>query len=233
MINTKQRSDCSEIMDDFALTGEVLKNTLDQIATINKLLGGNNITLNGIKKILPKQPEKKTVVIVDLGCGNGDMLRAVARLCKKRKQPCKLIGIDANEYTLKYARDLSKEYPEISYINQDILSDNFDGLSCDIILSTLFFHHFTTTEIENVITVLLKKVQLGIVINDLHRHPVAYYLFKLICIFIKNPMVKNDGLVSILRGFKKKELQQIATQFEERSNIKWKWAFRYQWIIKK
>jgi hypothetical protein len=47
-------------------------------------------------------------------------------------------------------------------------------------------------------------------------------------------MSREDGLVSILRGFKKDEL----IRFSEKLNltnykIQWKWAFRYQWIIRK
>jgi hypothetical protein len=48
-INTKQRTSENEIMDDFLLEGEELRTTLDRIAKINRFLGGNNITLNGVK----------------------------------------------------------------------------------------------------------------------------------------------------------------------------------------
>ncbi len=233
MISTKHRSNHSELMDDFDMTGDLLQKTLDQIASINKFLGGNNVTINGIKKLLSRHSKDNTIVIVDLGCGSGDMLRTIAKFCKKNGYTCKLIGIDANAFTLDYARKLSLNYPEISYLNQDILSDSFRGISCDIVLSTLFLHHFTDVEIKSLLLKLQNETRLGIVINDLHRHRLAYYLFKIICYFVNNQMVTNDGLLSILKGFKKKELQQIATQLHIQSTIKWKWAFRYQWIIKK
>ena len=46
-------------------------------------------------------------------------------------------------------------------------------------------------------------------------------------------MVKTDGLTSILRGFKRKELEQFSEKINGKSSINWRWAFRYQWIINK
>jgi hypothetical protein len=77
--------------------------------------------------------------------------------------------------------------------------------------------------------------RIGIVINDLHRSAVAYRLFQVLCfIFRLNAMSREDGLVSILRGFKKEELIRFSEKLELKNyKIKWKWAFRYQWVIEK
>ncbi|MCF6348786.1 MAG: methyltransferase domain-containing protein [Flavobacteriaceae bacterium] len=233
VINTKHRTNQIELMDDLAMSGELLRKTLDQIAKINQWLGGNNITLNGLKKILKNKPKNKTVTIIDLGCGNGDMLREIANYGRKEGYNFNLIGVDANEYTVNYAKKKSQNYTEISYLQQDVFSDKFKNLDYDIVLSTLFLHHFTENEIIYLLTSVLKKAKLGVIINDLHRHPMAYYLFKLLCLTIQNPMVKQDGLISILRGFKRLELERISEKLKYKSNIQWKWAFRYQWILTK
>ena len=182
-----------------------------------------------------KTASKDTEVsIFDLGCGSGDMLRAVADFGRKNNFLFKLTGIDANEYTVNYARQLSANYPEISYIKMDILADKFAGLSFDIVIMTLFLHHFKEQEIEDLLIPIVNKTKMGVVINDLHRSSAAYYLFKGISFFIKNHMVKKDGAISVLRGFKKSELIFISKKLKDSvSTIRWKWAFRYQWIIKK
>ncbi len=231
MITTKYRSSEKEIMDDFDMTGELLIKTLDQIAKINTLLGGNALTLDGVKKLIKQQSKDTIITIVDLGCGNGDMLRSIAKYGRKYNYNFQLIGIDANGCTLEYAKKLSEKYPEIQYVKQDIMSDEFRKSSYDIVLSTLFLHHFSDRDIETMLTMLEKQTKIGVIINDLHRHKLAYYLFKMITVFISNRMVKNDGLISILRGFKKHELSQFAAKLKGKSNITWKWAFRYQWII--
>jgi 2-polyprenyl-3-methyl-5-hydroxy-6-metoxy-1,4-benzoquinol methylase len=233
-INTTYRSNEPEIMDDFTMEGDVLQNTLDKIAVINKKLGGNKITISGVEKLLKKNTSKTIVTIIDIGCGNGDMLRALADYGKQHHFNLQLMGIDANDYTINYARKLSVAYPQISFNTMDVLSKNFGAVKSDIVVATLFLHHFKNNEIQNMLVSLTNNTSTGIVINDLHRCRTAYYLFKLISLFIKNVMVRNDGAISVLRGFKKKELQAISKQLPHtQSTIQWKWAFRYQWIIQK
>jgi len=233
MVNTKYRTREVELMDDFTMTGKLLANTLDQLANINKWLGGNSITLSGLKKLLKNESKSRPITIIDLGCGNGDMLRKVADYGKKQGYNFKLIGIDANEYTVNYANKLSQDYKEISYLQQDVFSNQFKNLNYDIVLSTLFLHHFSEEEIVTLLSLVLKKSTIGIIVNDLHRHAMAYYLFELLCLTIKNQMIKKDGLISILRGFKRVDLERISKKLNVDIYIKWKWAFRYQWIIRK
>lgn len=233
LINTKERTDAVEIMDDFSINGKILHDTLDTLANINKWLGGNKVTLNGLKKVIKNHPQKEPLTIIDLGCGGGDILRKVADYGKKEGYIFNLIGIDANKEAMIYARQLSKNYPEISFIACDIFSDEFESLQYDVVLTTLFLHHFKANQIINILSTVKKKAKLGIVVNDLHRNPLAYYLFKLVCLTIKNKMIIEDGLTSILRGFKRKELETFSKELQVTPQIKWKWAFRYQWIIQK
>lgn len=231
LINTKQRTDAVELMDDFSINGHVLHRTLDTLAHINRWLGGNMVTMNGLKKVIKNHPKEESLTIIDLGCGGGDILRKVANYGKKEGYIFKLIGIDANKDAVVYARQLSKNYPEISFIDCDIFSDEFESLQYDVVLTTLFLHHFKEKQIINILSANKKKAKLGIVVNDLHRNPLAYYLFKLVCLTIKNKMIIEDGLTSILRGFKRKELENLSKELQVTPQIKWKWAFRYQWII--
>jgi 2-polyprenyl-3-methyl-5-hydroxy-6-metoxy-1,4-benzoquinol methylase len=233
-INTKYRSTQQEDMDDLSMKGDLLQNTLDQLVLINKRLGGNKATINGLHTLLKAEPKEVAISIVDLGCGSGDILREVADYGRKNNFIFKLTGIDANEYTVNYARQLSVKYPEISFIKMDVQSIEFSGLAFDIGITTLFLHHFTNQEIDHLLIPIVQKARIGVVINDLHRSSIAYYLFKAVCLFIKNPMVKKDGAISVLRGFKKNELIHISKKLNNTvSSINWKWAFRYQWVIKK
>ena len=233
LIDTTYRTDEEEIMDDFSITGDILDNTLDQLAGINKWLGGNQVTLSGLKTMLKKHSKDKIITIVDLGCGGGDMLRLIADYGRKHGYNFKLIGIDANEYTVEHAKKRSHTYHEIQFLKQDIFSEEFNVLSYDIVVATLFLHHFKENEIVSLLKSVLEKASIGILINDLHRHRLAYYLFKLLSLAIKNKMIKEDGLVSILRGFKRIDLIQISKKLNVKSAIKWRWAFRFQWIIQK
>jgi len=231
-IDTTYRSNKSEIMDDFTMKGELLRDTLDKLGSINKWLGGNSITIDGIKQLLKGNSKDKTYSIIDLGCGHGDILRLVADFGRKKGYKFKLIGIDANQDTIDYANELSENYPELTFRNEDIFSDEFQKINYDIALTTLFLHHFKEEEIVDLLSSLSNKATLGIVVNDLQRSEIAYGLFKLLGLVISNYMIKQDGLTSILRAFKREDLERISNKLNLQSQIRWKWAFRYQWLIK-
>ncbi len=235
LINTKYRTDATEIMDDFELEGEILRDALDKIAKINQLLGGNKLTLQGVESLMNKVSPNKEVTIVDIGCGNGDMLRALAHNASNNNLNFKLIGIDANQFTINHAKELSKQYQNITYQCEDIFDDKFKDLKYDIVLCTLTLHHFKDDEIIKLVSVFNQNASIGIVINDLERSALAYRLFQGLCfVFRLNKMSKEDGLVSILRGFKKEELENFSKKIHlKKYSIQWKWAFRYQWIIEK
>lgn len=234
-LSTKYRTADPEIMDDFDLEGEQLTDALDKIAQINQLLGGNTLTVNGVKKLISKIPKTQMITIIDLGCGNGDMLRTLADYAERNQLNFKLIGIDANPFTVNYATDSSVKYPNIEYLSEDIFETNFENIKFDIALCTLTLHHFKDNEISRIIENLERNASLGIVVNDLHRSKIAYRLFQLIAVVFKlNEMSRKDGLTSILRGFKKEELIDFSRKLRNSSaEIQWKWAFRYQWIITK
>jgi 2-polyprenyl-3-methyl-5-hydroxy-6-metoxy-1,4-benzoquinol methylase len=234
-VNTKYRTQEAEIMDDFSLQGEELREALDQIARINQLLGGNTVILQGIKELLKQSHPAKTISIADIGCGNGDMLRMLAKFGQKNKFTFQLTGIDANKFTINYAEKLSKEYPNIEYQCVDIFSEDFKSMKYDIILCTLTLHHFSNEQILKIMSIFNNNAQTGIIINDLHRSKTAYRLFEIISVvFNLNSMSREDGRISILRGFRKKELEEFSKKLNLKNyTINWKWAFRYQWIITK
>lgn len=232
MIDTTYRSDEKEIMDDFNLGGNHLRVNLDILSGINKWLGGNQVTLDGVEKLIQNLPKSEELVIVDLGCGNGDMLRKVSKLGKKLGYRFKLIGIDANKESIAYAKLLSLSFDNIDFIQLNIFSKEFKELNYDIVLSTLFLHHLEDKEIIEKLNFLKNQANIGIVVNDLHRSKIAYFLFNILSFLINNKIIRYDGLVSIRRGFKKKELEDFAHRLEIQSEIRWKWAFRYQWIMK-
>ena len=234
-IDTSARTNKSEIMDDFNLQGTELEKTLNDLDNINKWLGGNKITMQGIKKLLRDHSGDRPVHIVDVGCGNGAILREIATWGRSTPFKLKLTGIDANTHAIEIAERLSEYYPEINYSSLNIFSDEFHHNQYDIVLCTLTLHHFKDNEIKEIMNNFYRQANIGVVINDLHRSKQAYFLFRAFCkVFIRNKIARDDGLTSVLRGFKRKDLKKFAETIPARKQkIKWKWAYRYQWIIEK
>lgn len=228
-----QRSTQAEIMDDFELQGSEMQTLLTDLKTVNTLLGGTGVTLDGIDTLLKSTNKSTTITITDIGCGDGELLRKCYAHLTKQGFTVKAIGIDANPYIIDEAIKRTKDALNFTYLVIDVFSKENSIPQSDIILCTLFLHHFETEKITALLKRLSKNTNKGIVVNDLHRSIWAFRLFKIFSyLFIKTKIARHDGLVSVARGFKKEELKKIALHFKDfESTVTWKWAFRYQWII--
>jgi 2-polyprenyl-3-methyl-5-hydroxy-6-metoxy-1,4-benzoquinol methylase len=229
----KTRTDKAEIMDDFELKGRELEVVLQDLNNVNKRLGGYKITINGIKKLMTNR--KKTLTIADVGCGSGENLRQIAKWTKRENISVELIGIDANLNTINLAKSLSTEFNNITFVQQDVFDESFKNHQMDIICLSLTLHHFKDKDIKKLLPLLYQNSTLGLVINDLQRHWLAYFLFHLYsAVLMKSKIAKHDGKVSILRGFKKNELEKYKTIVKPKNlHLEWCWAFRYLCIFQK
>ena len=219
-MNLSKRSYKKELLDQDDIPFEDIKQNLKELNTINTLLGGHSITLAGIKQLLTERD--KEIHIVEIGCGGGDNL---AYLQKKLKGNLKFTGIDLKDSCIEFAKET---YPNINFVQSDYREADFEAKP-DIIFSSLFCHHFTDEQLIEQFEWLQNNARIGFVINDLHRHPLAYSSIKLLTsLFSKSYLVKNDAPLSVARGFKKAELDRLLTSAQIKSYIsKWKWAFRY------
>jgi 2-polyprenyl-3-methyl-5-hydroxy-6-metoxy-1,4-benzoquinol methylase len=226
------RSTEVEIMDDLNCSGHVLDRTLRELEIINKWLGGNRITIKSLEQLLPKN--NREITIADLGCGGGDMLRMIDSWGKNRNLKLNLIGIDANPNIVAFAKRNLISYPHIQFRTMDIFSEEFQKQQYDVVIGTLFYHHFSSDQLVQFFKKLKQQVAIGFIINDIHRHWLAYYSITLLTqAFSKSPMVKYDAPLSVLRAFRRRELRKMlnATAIEN-FTIRWKWAFRWQVIAK-
>lgn len=233
MPDFSHRSDEIELMDDLSCSGVVIEQTLKELEVINKWLGGNHVTIDGIAKLVKNT--NKEITIADLGCGGGDILKLVAKWARKKAFKVKLIGIDANASIVDFARRNCLGFEEIDFQVVDIFSDEFKTSRFDIITSTLFTHHFDNSALTNFYKGWLQQSNIGIVVNDLHRHWFAYYSIKwLTGLFSKSEMVKNDAAVSVQRSFIKKDIKSILSAAGITTyQLNWMWAFRWQLVIAK
>jgi 2-polyprenyl-3-methyl-5-hydroxy-6-metoxy-1,4-benzoquinol methylase len=173
------------------------------------------------------------ITIIDVGCGGGDMLRLIDRWAKKKNKKVKLTGIDANPNIIDFAKKNLNDLKRIEFKAIDIFSPEFQSIKCDIVVGTLFFHHFDQKQLSSFFAKLKKQVRIGIVINDIHRHTLAYYSIKMLTrLFSKSAMVKFDAPLSVLRAFTKNELIEILSNATlKHYTIQWKWAFRWQVVV--
>jgi len=238
MPNLSFRSKEKELIDDLELDNDALRENLEELAIINKYLGGNQVTISGLKKLISNTNSSITnnqspITIADLGCGGGDMLMVMANWVKKKQINAQFIGIDANDFMIDFAKKRTHNCNNISYLHQNIFSEEFKKHSFDIVTMTLFCHHFEDEALIKILQQFRKQTRLGVVINDIHRHWFAYHSIAWITkLFLKSYLVKNDAKLSVWRAFRRKDLENIIQKAGYTNySIRWKWAFRWEVVL--
>lgn len=220
-------------MDDLTLSGEELRRNLDELEIINNWLGGHKVVLDALEQV--QVPENHTLRIADIGCGGGDTLKSIARWARSRSIIAVLEGIDANSFMVQYAKDNCIAFPEISISQHNVFSEAFAAQKYDVVVCSLFCHHFTDAQLVQLFSQLYQQARQKVIINDLHRHWLAYYSIKYItAAFSGSRLVKNDAPLSVWRAFKRAEIEQLVQQADiPKYTLKWMWAFRWQLVLEK
>jgi ubiquinone/menaquinone biosynthesis C-methylase UbiE len=188
---------------------------LREIRFINRFLGDGF----ALKRTLLKEITKKNLrefSVLDVGAGSGEILGTIAGFARKTKRRTNLFGLDLNELSAKSVFEESKKFNEIEAVRADGLALPFADKAFDYAICSLFTHHLTDENVVRLLNEMNRVARRGIFVIDLHRHRVAYALYKIFCVVFRiSPLVREDGSLSILRSFKPFELKLLG----EKANL--------------
>ncbi len=226
-VDLAERADEPELMDDCALTGPEVRQALREIGHVNRFLGGSASTLALLAPRL--EGRRSPLRILDIGTGGGDIPVAIARHARRAGAPVQITAVDLGRDACRHARHLARDYPEIEICRGDVFRLPFAPRSFDLAHCAMFLHHFTQDEIVRILHVLSALVREAILINDLHRHALAYHSIRALTRLLSaSRLVRNDAPLSVRRGFRAADLDDIlARSGFARFRYRWRWAFRY------
>lgn len=226
----KVRSDKPEILDDPSLSGHDLRDNLKDLARVNRFLGGYSVIGRGLNQLLSKY-EGQELHLVDVGCGGGDNLIYMAKLARKKGWRIKFTGIDLSGPAVKLAREATAGYPEIYILQASVFSDEFKEIRADIYTLNLVLHHFDNQDIITLINNMSERAD--ILVSDLQRNRVAYFLFILFSrLFGFSYVSRHDGLLSVKKSFSRHDWNSLlANSGINAASVTWSWAFRYLVLI--
>ncbi len=221
----KSRSKEKELMDlgpDF-YTPEEYAQCLRILFKINKLLGFYRSTVRFLKQF------SSDCSLVDVGCGGGLFLSHLSRAYPEMK----LLGIDVSPIAIQQAKDDAVSRENLDFQLQQQLALNLPQNSVDIVLITLVCHHVDDEDLTAFLQNAWQAARQAVIINDLHRHVLAYWFYKKISLVLfRNRLITHDGLISIKRGFTRAELRQHLKQAGiVHYEIKWGFPFRWRVVL--
>lgn len=211
-------------MDAPGIDRAELWRNLEELDTINRWLGGHRVTLGGLEQLLP--PGDRVWRVVDVGCGGGDTLSAIAAWARRSGRRVELTGVDLKPECLEFAAR-SCEGLGARFICEDYRLVEGDW---DVVTTSLFCHHLSDAQLLEFLRWSRRSARVGLLINDLHRHPLAWLGIRVLTTALSGSrLVRNDGPVSVLRAFKRSELEAALREAGwSQARVRWAWAFRYQ-----
>lgn len=207
-----ERSNKLERIDTGDYTSEEYDVFLREIRLVNRFAGDNR----ALRKTLLREIEKigtQNFSVLDVGAGSGELLRTIAKFARRRNQKTNLYGLELHSRAATAILEESKKFSEIRAVRGDALSLPFADNAFDYAICSLFTHHFTDEKAIKILSEMSRVARRNVFVIDLHRHPTAYRLYKVFCAAFRiSPLVREDGLLSILRSFKVKELETLAVE---------------------
>jgi 2-polyprenyl-3-methyl-5-hydroxy-6-metoxy-1,4-benzoquinol methylase len=196
-----ERAIADELMDDPALDAATYTSVLHDLAQVNTVTLARRPTLAFLQRAVGK---RRALKLLDVGFGDGDMLRAIARWAAKRGIETELVGIDLNRRSVAAAREATQEDLQIAYRGGDYAE--LAGQGWDCVVSSLVAHHMTRDQLVAFLRFMEAEARAGWFVNDLHRHGLAYSGWPVLAGLMRwHPIVRHDGHLSIARSYRPRE----------------------------
>lgn len=211
-----------EMMDDPSVADDQVNRALRELSVINRWLGGNRVSRLGVGHLIGSLPLDQPLSVLDVGAGGSDLPKTLGPLRRRFD----VTSLDLNFHACVRA---GEQRPPVTAVNGSAFSLPFRDRSFDIAHVSLFLHHCTDAEVRTLLADLSRVARRGIVINDLHRHVIAYAgITMLTGILSRSALVRHDAPVSVLRGFLRSEIGALLPSgLQSSTSISWHWAFRW------
>ncbi|MGZ8285477.1 MAG: methyltransferase domain-containing protein [Allosphingosinicella sp.] len=206
MRTLKQRVRDEEQMDDPSLDPAIYDEVLKGLGRVNSWTFAARPTLGFLARATRG---RERFSLLDVGSGEGGMLRIIAKWARKRGLAARLTGVDLNPKSEGVARAMTPQAMPIAYRTGDYR----DLGRFDFVVSSLVAHHMTDGQLREFLRWMEANSDRGWFVNDLHRHNFAYFGYPLLAALLRvHPIVSEDGRLSIARAFRPADWRAILAE---------------------
>ncbi len=222
-----------EIMDDPLLSDEEHERALQGLARVHWLTGSTQRLWLKLLPLLRQQKTGAPLRVMDVGCGDGLMLRQLAVKCQRHGFPIQPIGCDLSERALAMtATAARRDGLEIELHRVDVTQQALP-VDADVIICSLFLHHFSEPQVVAILKQFGSSARRLLLVEDLLRSPLGYYLCWLgVHVLTRSRVVHTDGLLSVRAAFTLPEIEGLISETEitgARLSKHWPERFFLEW----
>jgi SAM-dependent methyltransferase len=223
----RQRTRDDEQMDDPSLDPKVYDEVLKGLGRVNVWTFAARPTLDFLRR---GTRGTKRFSLLDVGSGEGGMLRVIAKWARKNGLEADLTGIDLNPKSEGVARAMTPADMPIAYRTGDYR----DLGRFDFVVSSLVAHHMTDGQLRDFLRWMEASTDRGWFVNDLHRHGFAYFGFPLLTTLLRvHRIVRQDGQLSIARSFRRADWEAILADAEVTDGVKVRRYFPFRLCVER
>jgi ubiquinone/menaquinone biosynthesis C-methylase UbiE len=222
-----RRSD-PELMDSPGLAADEVADAYRVLRRVNWMLG-NNLTLTHEvarffreESLDEKWNDASPAVLLDIGTGSGDIPSRIIRQMGYESPALGVIaiGVDRDPVAVKLCREREQS---VRIVRADALRLPLKDQSVDLAMGVKFAHHFEAAGLVSLLSELARVARRRVLILDIERHWAAYWGFVLWSrVFTRNRLVRFDGPLSVLRGFRAEELLEVT-----------KCLVEFNWVVRR
>lgn len=227
MTDFRSRSAQLEWMDTEAISAADFAGCLADLAAVNSVTLARPPTIAFMRRVCRGMSAGARLSVLDVGFGEGDMLRRIYRWGARRGLRMELSGVDLNPWSTNAAQAATPSAMDIRYITSDLF--DLPWGETDVVISSLFTHHLTDAQVVEFLVWMEARAGRGWFVNDLHRHPIAYHGFRLLSRAAGwHRFVQHDGPISVARSFRRRDWDALLRQagLAGRATVRWHMPFR-------
>ena len=201
----------AELLDQEGHDREELATSLELVDGVNRWLGGRRALHRHLQRL---DVDRERLGVLDVGCGAGHGLLALARRWPGPGRPGHLVGVDRHPQIVRLARETTGPDDRIEVVRGDALRLPFAADAFDLTICTLTLHHFFGDDAVAVLREMARVSRLRVLVNDLERHVLNYVAARVLAVTVwrRSPVTRHDGPLSVRRAFTSAELRRLGEE---------------------
>ena len=194
-----------EILDGADLDPREVALSLADLCTVNRLFGGIRTSEKLFRRVLAATRLSEFSVL-DIGSGTGDVPLAIADRLRRDNITMAVTLFDQHENHLPR---LNGADPLLHTMTGDALHLPFVENWFDVVSTSLFTHHLEPDQVRQFAKQALRTARHAVIINDLVRSPMHYFLLNFWRPFFRTRVSYLDGRTSVRRAYTPDEMEDM------------------------
>jgi 2-polyprenyl-3-methyl-5-hydroxy-6-metoxy-1,4-benzoquinol methylase len=204
-----------ELMDDPDLDPTLHHQALAGLRRVQWISGTASSIWKPIRRLAEELPHK-TVRVLDVACGGGDLAVALAQRARATGLSVEVKGCDISQTALEHSTSsAAAKKVDVHFFQADAISTPLPCEEYDVIYCSLFLHHLDEDDAVKLLASMKAAAKHMVVISDLIRSRLGYALtWWGLRLLTRSRICHVDGPLSVRAAFTPLEMLELTARAE-------------------